>query len=184
LNTYFDVVENDMKKLGGGASFLTEFGWCAFPQSNGTYNLEACEAMLNGCDQHFQSWTYWDSWTLVDHKYDPLVNSFTRVYPMATNGIPLSMIYNSTTRYFFYIYELNITSLKHAIQTTDIFIPQYLYPQGFSVSVSDNLDWRFDPITSKVLLYLKSQLINNFRANKNTNYIYLSQASVTILNFN
>lgn len=178
LNTYFDVVESDMKKLGDGASFLTEFGWCAFPETNGTYNLEACEAMLNGCDQHFQSWTFWDSGTLVDSNYDPLVNLFTRVYPVATNGIPLKMMYNTTTRDFFYSFQLNVTSFRESILTTDIFVPQYLYPNSFNVNTSENLDWKFDPLTSKVLLFLKTDLIKQFKNMKE--YVYSSQASVTL----
>ncbi len=185
LNTYFEVIEADTKKLGNSASFLTEFGWCNFPKSDGSPNTEACEALLTACDTHFQSWTYWDTENMVDPKLRDLAMLLTRVFPVATMGTPLNMVYNATSKYFFYVFQINITTSEQAIQSTDVFVPTYLYPNGFDVTVSSNLEWHFDPLTSRVGLYLKNEIIRDIVASSLTlskaEPLYQSQASVSIL---
>ena len=165
LRTYFDVVESDMERIGGGASFLTEFGQCDYPNfsdKNDT-NQDECRFILESSDSHFQSWTYWD-WDFYTHDYQVnyyKLNLFSRVYPTATNGLPKTLFYNSTTQFFSYTYEANVTSLKQAVLPTEIFIPLHLYPNNnFQVTVSPSLTWTFDTDSSKVFVYLNNAALN------------------------
>jgi len=165
LKTYFDVVESDMERIGGGASFLTEFGQCDFSSGNDTNNKnqDECRYILEASDNHFQSWTYWD-WDFYTDDYQVnyyKLNLFSRVYPTATNGLPKTLFYNSTTQFFSYTYEANVTSLKQAVLPTEIFIPLHLYPNNnFQVTVSPSLTWTFDTDSSKVFVYLNNAALN------------------------
>lgn len=102
-----------------------------------------------------------------------VLDAFSRVYPTATNGIPLAMYYNSTTRFFNYTFEMNMTTVNQARLTTDIFVPQHLYPKSFTVNVSSNLQWTFDQDSSKVLVSLKTELLNKLKEGK----LHLKRAS-------
>lgn len=162
LNDYFKTITKDLKQLGS-TSFLTEFGGCTF-SFQGYTNTQECRYILNYTDSFFTSWTYWNS----DFYYNDgninfdVVNVFSRVYPTATNGIPVTMYYNSTTRYFNYTYTSSITSLKQANLVTEIFLPGFLYPNGFKVTLSDDLTWKYDQDNSKVLVFLKASVIQEF----------------------
>ena len=163
LKTYFDVVEGEMRKFGGGASFMTEFGTCDFPSGNDDpKNQDECRYILEGSDSHFQSWTYWDwDFYTADYQVDYYkLNLFSRVYPTATNGVPENIFYNLTTKYFVFTYEANISSIKQASLPTEIFVPLQLYPSGFQVTVSSSLKWTFDADTSKVFVYLSQEVID------------------------
>lgn len=162
LNLYFEIVEADLTRLGGGVSFLTEFGVCIFydPISK-KINLDECKATMDAADRYLVSWTYWDSNFYNDHSeivYD-IVNAFSRVYPTATNGVPLVLYYNSTTRFFSYSFNLNATTVNQASLATEIFVPMHLYPNGFNVTVSSNLNWFFDQDSSKLIVNLKTELL-------------------------
>lgn len=62
LNDYFETVEFDLKRFGGGASFLTEFGVCIFRDPvSGKINLDECKAAMDAADKYLVSWAYWDS---------------------------------------------------------------------------------------------------------------------------
>lgn len=62
LNLYFETVETDLKRFGGGASFLTEFGVCIFKDPvSGKINLDECKAAMDAADRYLVSWTYWES---------------------------------------------------------------------------------------------------------------------------
>ena len=140
---------------------MTEFGTCDFSAGNATNekNQDECRYILEASDQHFQSWTYWD-WDFYTDDYQInyyKLNLFSRVYPTATNGIPKTLFYNSTTQFFSYTYEANITSIRQAVLPTEIFIPLHLYPNNnFQVSVSPSLTWKFDTDSSKVFVYLNN----------------------------
>jgi endoglycosylceramidase len=165
INEYFDTVEKDTKRLGGGPSFLSEFGVCVYidPITHDR-NIDECKPALIISDSRLTSWTYWDSnfYDFKRHVDYLIVNEFSRVYPTATNGIPLSLFYNSTTRFFSYSFDWNTSSKNQASLTTDIFIPQHLYPNGFNVTVSSNLQWTFDQTSSKLILSLQNSLLDNF----------------------
>ena len=164
LKTYFDVVESDMERIGGSASFLTEFGNCDFPsdRNDTNKNEDECRYILEASDSHYQSWTYWD-WDFYTPDFQVnyyKLNLFSRVYPTHTNGLPKSYYYNSTMNYFSFTYEANITSIKQAVLPTEIFVPLHLYHNSFQVSASPGLTWNFDASSSKVLVYLNGDVLN------------------------
>jgi hypothetical protein len=183
LNDYFFNLNSLADKLGGAASFLTEFGTCMFPIKNRThdYNTYECERTLKECDRHFQSWTYWDS----DFYYDTfdvnvqLVNAFSRVYPMTTNGIPQDMQYNTTTKVFKYLYNMNALSLKEASLNTEIFVPPHAYPSGFNVDVSTHLKWTYDQDNYRVLVAISKEVMNQFKSKLRNSFNAVSQITIT-----
>lgn len=181
LNDYFNIVKFDSKKLGGGPTFLTEFGTCVYkdPVSQ-KINVDDCKATLDATDVHIQSWTYWDSdFYDDDFQVDHIIlDAFSRVYPTATNGVPLNLHYNSTTKFFTYSFDLNTSSKNQASLTTDIFVPVHLYPNGFDVTVSSNLKWTFDAASSKIYLTLQSQILDDFE--NRHNYMLSTVSSVTV----
>jgi endoglycosylceramidase len=174
LEISYSAVKLDEIALGGGPSFQTEFGICAFPvnpsNDESQLNTDECESILNAADRYLQSWTYWDS--IFYHKtkknnkektIDELVNVFSRVYPQATNGMPLKLYFNTTTKYFFYSYMLNKSgSHDVAVVPTEIFVPQHVYyPFGFSVNVSSHLKWSFHSRENKIFVFLADHVNAN-----------------------
>lgn len=121
---------------------------------------------MDGADKYLVPWTYWDSDFYDDNfKIIPdYINIFARVYPMATNGLPISLNFNSTTKYFNYTYEANVTTKAQAALNTEIFVPQVIYPKGFDVIVSDNLKWTFNANLSRVLVSLKDSILESFES--------------------
>jgi hypothetical protein len=79
-----------------------------------------------------------------------LVNVFSRVYPKSTNGIPINLSFNTTTKDFVYTFDVEIGSNDNP---TEIFIPYHTYPFGFEVIVSDHLKWSFHKEDSLLLVY-------------------------------
>lgn len=152
VSTFNSIRKN--KKLIGTASFLTEFGVCAFGKVNSSgLNTRECEDILNAADKYLESWTYWDSdfYTYDFEINEELVNIFSRVYPMSTSGTPKSLNFNTKTKLFIYKF-----SLDHLIkQPSEIFIPKHVYPNGFYVRVSRNLDWSFSNQSQILNLYGK-----------------------------
>jgi endoglycosylceramidase len=139
----FKSVKNDQKMIGGG-SFLTEFGVCAFPTDNRTLITTECEYVLDTSDQYFTSWTYWDS-----NFYDyPIINVFSRVYPQSTAGIPIRLFYNSNSKVFIYEY-IHDSTIK---EPTEIYVPNFLYSNGYEVSVSNHLNYKIDKDNNLLLV--------------------------------
>ncbi|CAF0798530.1 unnamed protein product [Brachionus calyciflorus] len=170
LNAFFKAVDDESKKLGGSASFLTEFGICIFRDSKtGKLNLDACKYVLDASDEHFQSWTYWESnFFSNDQSFnEELLNIFSRVYPVVTNGIPKSLNYNSTTKNFLYTYEMTVSNYKQALLTTEIHVPQFLYKYGFQVNISPDLKWFYDSESSRIIISLNDTYLNKFSKEKN-----------------
>lgn len=173
LRASFDTVRLDMMALGGGPSFLTEFGVCAFPidpsDRKSKLNTDECEAVLDANDRYLQSWCYWDT-NFYDNKtlelIPQIVDIFSRVYPTSTNGIPQSVYFNTTTKEFVYKYRLNITDISQAKQPTEIHIPPQIYPSGFRVLVSPNLTWWFDKLRFKLLVMLQDHIFEAFYADE------------------
>lgn len=181
LNLYFKTVKDDMIKIGGGASFLTEFGVCAFQDPiTGNLNTNECEYILDGADSNIESWTYWDS-NFYDDNFQinyNFVNILSRIYPMSTNGIPIELYYNSTNKFFSYKFQMNISTLEDALKPTEIFIPLDLFKKGFDVQISEFLSWYFAKESSRILVTLNNNLVNYFLAEKD--FIFQSDSIVQI----
>lgn len=156
----FKTIEKDSLKLGNSANFLTEFGVCSFnaedKQNPKKLNTEECEIILDYCDNYFTSWSYWDSNFYYYDNFQinyQLVNVFSRVYPRKINGVPLSMSYNFTTGKFSFTFEMN---LAQADLSTEIFIPNHAYPNGFQVVANPELVWKFDSFQNVLYLNLRN----------------------------
>ena len=165
LEISFQAVKLDEAIVGGGPSFLTEFGVCAFPtdstNAHSKLNTDECESVLDTTDKYFQSWTYWDSYFYYkDSKQtiEELVGIFSRVYPIATNGIPSKLYFNTTSKEFVFSYKLNVSTMHQIARATYvptvIFVPSHVYPNGFSIDVSSHLKWLYNADESKVYVLL------------------------------
>jgi len=143
----YDAVTSDMLRVGNGASFLTEFGVCAFtdPTSDDPefLNTDECESVLNANDKYLVSWAYWDSdfYESTRKVNTKLVSIFSRVYPVVTNGIPQHLEFNTRSKLFTYKFTANA---HRPSSETVVFVPDHVYPQGFKISVSEHLKWSFD----------------------------------------
>lgn len=172
LTASFEAVRNDLMTLGNSASFLTEFGVCAYKLnetqsrvsgSDVLYNVDECKALLDANDHYLQSWAYWDS-SFYDEDTltvnDQLINLFSRVYPVATVGVPKSMHYNVTSREFHYVFDLDMQLPYQANLKTEIFIPPHVYPDGFEVKISSHLTWSFDRSSNLLIIRLRNGRLN------------------------
>ena len=163
--------------------FIAEFGVCAFPKPNSNdLNTYECESVLNANDKYLQSWAYWDSEFYDKQTSEPihqLIDIFSRVYPLAINGIPTYLYFNTTTKDFILSYKLNVTTIYQASLPTEIIIPPHVYPNGFDVSLSDNLKWSVDELNYKLLIYLNNDFLKILYLDK-FNYDDLGDCKVTI----
>lgn len=134
-------IAKDVEKIGG-SSFLTEFGLCAPDGRPDSINTIECEFVMSLADDHLQSWTYWDSSFFEDNgdvNWD-VVKPFARVYARAVAGIPTKMTFNLDSRKFRLEYTIDL-----AIEAaTEIFVPLVHFPNGFNVTTSSQLKWKFD----------------------------------------
>jgi len=175
LEVSFGAIKLDELTLGGSPSFLTEFGVCAFPTNEkddeSRLNTEECESVLDAADRYFQSWTYWDSifyYKNSQAEISDLVDVFSRVYPMATNGVPQKMYFNTTSKEFLFSYNLNATTVYQAAYVpTEIFVPNHVYPNGFNVHVSIHLKWLYDATKNKLFILTINSELRNLILNKN-----------------
>ena len=181
----YESIRFDMIGLGGGPSFLTEFGVCAFSTySNETHsvlNTEECQAILDANDKYLVSWTYWDS-RFFDPEtlaiIDEIVDAFSRVYPIATNGIPRSINFNSTSKEFKYEFRMNVTNLKQAKLHTEIFVPPQVYPKGFYVELSVHLDWLYDKEKNRVLVFVADFILDKFYTHASFEFVKVSRIEI------
>jgi endoglycosylceramidase len=185
LEASFQSVKIDLLTLGSGPSFLSEFGVCSFFRDDGTLNTDECKEILNMSDKYFQSWTYWDSRFYTDDGQkviDDIVDIFSRVYPKATNGIPQFLNFNTSTKYFVYIFELNITSVEQAYYPTELFIPQHAYPNGFKVTIGIHYKWSYESEENILYINLSDDVINQFQLNKTYGFFHKCKVSIFPLN--
>lgn len=186
LNDYFRSVEIEVAtNLGNSPSFLTEFGTCSI-KVNGSdphkFNIDECKVILKAADNHMQSWTYWDSEFYYYDTWqvrDDLVNIFSRVYPMATNGIPVSIDYDVDKKKFQYVYNINARTLKQANLRTEIFVPKHAYPNGFVVFAPAFLTWNYDSNANRVYFQLTGDIVRHFETNRL--FVFEQQAKIAIL---
>lgn len=167
LTESFEAIRNDMLDIGGGASFLSEFGECSFKDPEGIdpnyLDTTECKNVMDMSDRYFTSWTYWDSDFYNDVGSvkvinDKLVNAFSRVYPKVTNGIPDNFNFNITTKEFLYKFNLN----SNVDLATEIFIPSHVYPSGFEVLLSPHLKWSYDRTTNLLIIQLNDEIKQEF----------------------
>lgn len=156
-NLIFKSVIDEEQKLKT-PSFLTEFGGCAKYRKDGSLFADECKAVLDAADNFLYPWMYWDSQFYLpnDQVNQPLVEVFSRIYPVSTSGIPRSFNFDSTTRIFnfTYTYDPLIT------QPTEIFIPDHIYPKGiFTVMVSNHLKYSFDKANRLLIVTSNKVLI-------------------------
>jgi hypothetical protein len=119
--------------------------------------MTECEYVLDKSDQYFTSWTYW-----VSNFYDyPIINVFSRVYPQSTAGIPIRLLYNSNSKVFIneYIHDSTIKEL------TEIYVPDFLYLNGYLVSVSNHLNYKIDKDNNLVLVTIDNDWIKKLEVN-------------------
>lgn len=182
LKISFESVKLDMLELGGGPSFLTEFGECAFRRDDSSFNVDECNAILDQSDRNFQSWCYWDSsfYELNTLKEIPeLIDLFSRVYPRATNGYPIRYSFNLTSKEFFYEYKMNLTSYEQGIIPTEIHIPPDVYPNGFYCKIPSFLKWVNDKENFRILILLNDRNLKkilNFE-----NFYYEKNVKISII---
>jgi len=136
----FNAVAKDKKKLKT-ASFMSEWGG---EKPNATLHkstaVKELEFVMDKSDQSFESWTFYDLNSIVDHQGNLLptaMYTFARPFAQAIAGTPLVMTFHSTTNKFTFTYEAD-----PAIEApTEIAVPAVRYPDGFEVQVSDGLAW-------------------------------------------
>lgn len=134
----------DVARLGGGG-FLTEFGAC----TDGPACIDEITRTTQAADEHFQSWSYWQSKYMHDVTtssgpaegfYSPTdgslivdkVAALSRSYAPVIQGTPVSMNFNSTTMQF----DLTYRSSATATQPTLIYMNRaFNYPRAVTVSV-------------------------------------------------
>ena len=152
----FNTAGARAEELGGSARMLTEFGECnpdiSHPDYQGTIQ---CEAVLAEADKHLQSWSYWDTasggifWDGEGEVNWDTVKVFTRPYPPATAGTPVSLSFDPDTVVMEYSY---LPSLQ-IISPTEVYVPSLIYPGGANVHTSDHAAWNHDPHdTNKILI--------------------------------
>eukprot|EP00091_Calanus_sinicus_P018549 TRINITY_DN4274_c0_g1_i3.p1 TRINITY_DN4274_c0_g1~~TRINITY_DN4274_c0_g1_i3.p1 ORF type:complete len:202 (-),score=49.55 TRINITY_DN4274_c0_g1_i3:25-630(-) len=163
----FNTVDARAQELGGSATMLTEFGECSPSYEHPDYQGSiVCNFVLGLADQHFQSWSYWDTASggvLWDSEGEPVMDSvkvFSRPYPQATAGLPVKLEFDPESRSFQYEFMPN----PEIASPTEIFVPSVLFPDGFEVDVSDNLQWEEDELArNKILVRASNGEIGTIR---------------------
>ena len=152
----FNTAGARAEELGGSARMLTEFGECnpdiSHPDYQGTIQ---CEAVLAEADKHLQSWSYWDTasggifWDGEGEVNWNTVKVFTRPYPPATAGTPVSLSFDPDT----VVMEFSYLPSLQIISPTEVYVPSLIYPGGANVHTSDHAAWNHDPHdTNKILI--------------------------------
>merc|ERR1712227_1025544 len=151
----FDTVGARAAELGGSATMLTEFGQCTpyFDHPDYEGSIE-CNFVLGEADKHLQSWTYWDTasggifWDNDQNVNYEAVKVFSRPYPQATAGTPLSLSYDIESRRMEFSFLPNL----QIILPTEIFIPDIVYTEGFRVIASPHLTWQPNPLNKRKIV--------------------------------
>jgi len=151
----FNTVEARAAELGGSATMLTEFGECTpyFDHPDYQGSVE-CNFVLGEAEKHLQSWSYWDTasggifWDNDQNVNYEAVKVFSRPYPQATAGTPLSLSYDIESRRMEFSFLPNL----QIILPTEIFIPDIVYTEGFRVIASPHLTWQSNPLNKRKIV--------------------------------
>eukprot|EP01102_Stenamoeba_stenopodia_P003368 TRINITY_DN1333_c0_g1_i5.p1 TRINITY_DN1333_c0_g1~~TRINITY_DN1333_c0_g1_i5.p1 ORF type:complete len:544 (-),score=80.71 TRINITY_DN1333_c0_g1_i5:434-1996(-) len=124
----------DIDKIGGG-SFLTEFGLCGPSPNASAY---ACNQVMNNADKYLQSWTYWDfsDGAFFDNGKINMdyVKMFSRTYPQAIAGLPISYYFDPNTAEFAFTF---LATQPTSTRPTVIYLNEELhYPSGYNLRIS------------------------------------------------
>lgn len=172
------------EQLGGVPTLLGEFGIPFDLNNKRAYRTGNFRAQVSALDRSFQAieanllnctlWTYtpdntnkrgdlWNDEDLSifsrDQQTDPrdinsggrALEAVVRPYPRATAGQPLSMSFDIKRRLFHFAFRHN----PHISVPTELFIPRFHYPHGYSVEVSDGT-YEMQP-DQQTLIYQHSQ---------------------------
>jgi len=109
---------------------------------------------LGEAEKHLQSWSYWDTanggifWDQDNNINYEAVKVFSRPYPQATAGTPVSLSYDLESRRMDFSFLPNL----QIISGTEIFIPDIVYTDGFTVTMSPHLTWEHHPSQSNKII--------------------------------
>jgi len=151
----FNTVDARAKELGGSATMLTEFGECypSFDHPEEAGSIE-CNFVLGKADEHFQSWSYWDTaggGVLWDAEGEPVLDNvrvFSRPHPQATAGRPVSLQYSPDSR----VLDYQFMPDPSIGAPTILYVPPLIFSNGYSLEVSPNLTWEVDETQPSLLL--------------------------------
>ena len=152
----FTNIKDKVEEIGG-SSFLTEFGLCTPDEDPDSQGSVECRLIMELADEHFQSWTFWDSsfFDDVGHIQDMVVRYFSRAYPRAVAGKPITMHFNVIDSSFSFQYIIDRAYLGH----TDILLPEIHYPGMIDVNIdsTEAAEWKFDKITRIISICIEYQ---------------------------
>ena len=152
----FKAIEMWTEDLGEGGGrkagdMLTEFGICVPDSENpDSVNTIECVYVLSEMDKKLESWTYWDTWGILNNEgfVENRAKYFVRPYPTATNGMPHSLSFDADTAAFSFEFY---PAVEDVTIPTEIFVPEMHYPNmSFSLTVSPDLTWRQEGTVLKV----------------------------------
>lgn len=137
---FFNAVAKDRKKLKT-ASLISEWGGKT-PNSTLPHSMavEELEFLMDTSDRSFESWTFYDLISVVDHEGNLLptaMYTLARPFAQATAGTPSLMTFDSPTNKFTFTYEAD-PSIE---ALTEIAVPVIRYPDGFDVQITDGFAW-------------------------------------------
>ena len=144
----FSSVQETVSTLGG-ASFLTEWGGIYFTPctncSNDSTAVNEANWVMDEADAQLQSWTHWDlnyflggkprpnpeSFLGCPDHYKGCIKNFIRPYAQAIAGTPVHMKFDRATN----VFTLSFEPDGSIAAPTEIFLPPYRYPSGYSVKL-------------------------------------------------
>ena len=85
------------------------------------------------------------------HRQWGKITPFVRSYAYAVAGVPQSMSFDENTMNF----DLRYQADAAISQPTEIFLPRLRYPQGFTVTTSDNLRYEVEAKGDVLKVYLQ-----------------------------
>lgn len=173
------------RHLGNAPTLIGEIG-IAFDLNRGRayhtgdfqQQIKAMDRSLRAADENLMSYTLWnytpdndnvhgDQWNgedlsiySRDQRTDPedihsggrALQAVIRPYPRATAGEPLRMSFDIRRRVFLYEFRHDLTDQA----PTEIFVPDYHYPRGYNVWISDG-ECKANPETQTLLYYHSSR---------------------------
>ena len=105
---------------------------------------------LTEMDKKLESWTYWDTWGILDgpNFVENRAKYFVRPYPMATNGMPDSISFDVNTAIFSFEFY---PAVEDTSIPTEIFVPEMHYSNfSYELSVSSDLTFQREGTVLKV----------------------------------